>query len=259
MKFTIVALVLAVCLVQSTEAWWGGMYGMGMGWGGLYGMGMGMYGMGMWGKRDTTETKPIDAMPTMNRTECIYNKKESTITCIGLAELVECKTNLRWDGEEIKKEFMMYGIAKSETTPRSYKLLPRTMTNSAWLDNTYKVDGVKDRKVSLFNSESLGHLGLRVIDEECFNKLDALFTMSQRNEKVFVKTEDSTEMTANIVADLMVSHISKKELSKRHYGYGGYRGGYGGYRGGYGGYGGYGGGYGGFRGGYGGYRGGWRG
>lgn len=234
------------------------MYGMGYGWGGLYGMGMYGMGMGMWGKRDTTETKPVDVMPSMNKTECVYYKNSSTITCIGLAELVECKTELIWNAEEIKREFLMYGIAKSETTPRSYKLLPRTITNSAWLENTYLVNGVK-KEVSLFNSESLDHLGLRVIDETCFNRLDDLFKISKRNEKVFVQTKDSIEMPiAIIVGDLVVTDMTK-ETSKRHYGYGGYRGGYGGYRGGYGGYRG---GYGGYHGGYGGYgryRGGWRG
>jgi len=48
MKVAIIALVLAVSLIQSADAWWG--------WGGLYGgwgMGMGMWGYPyMWGKRD---------------------------------------------------------------------------------------------------------------------------------------------------------------------------------------------------------------
>jgi len=220
-------------------------------YGGMMGMyspymwgGMGMYG---WGKRASAETtSPIEQLINLNRTECVYIKDNSTLSCIGLIGVVECDVELRFEkNPEDKREFMIYGIAKSETTPRSYRLLPRLMSNTDWLDNTYMFNGVK-KQVSLFCSKDLDHFGLRVLDRKCFDKLDELFQMSRRNEKVYVKIEGAVEMpTARIVADLtvvkMVNETEDAEKTegsneKRHYGYGGYRYGYGGYRGGYGGH-----------------------
>lgn len=224
MKFAIVTLVLAVCLVQSTEAWWGGL---GYGWGGLYG-----YAYPFLGKR-YAETMPREIKPDMERTECVYNRNNSMIMCAVHSKMVECKTELRWVKEDSKKEFFLYGIGKSETTPRSYRLFPRTLTNSAWLDNTYN-----GKQVSLFSSDKLDHLGLRVIDENCFKRMVYLLKMSKRNEKVNVQSEDLMETRTDfIIGDLSIINLSEDMLEKnrqvsvnrkRHWGYG-----YGGYHGGY--------------------------
>jgi len=182
--------------------------------------GMGMYG---WGKRASAETtSPIEQLINLNRTECVYIKDNSTLSCIGLIGVVECDVELRFEkNPEDKREFMIYGIAKSETTPRSYRLLPRLMSNTDWLDNTYMFNGVK-KQVSLFCSKDLDHFGLRVLDRKCFDKLDELFQMSRRNEKVYVKIEGAVEMpTARIVADLtVVKMVNETEGSNigRHYG-----------------------------------------
>lgn len=150
------------------------MYGLGYGWGGLYGMyGMGMYGM--WGKRATAET-----LPKIEGTECVYNRNTSMIRCTGLSEIVECKTELRCDKEETLKEFLLFGIATSETTPRSYRLLPRTITNSAWLDNYYM-----GKQVSLFSSDKLDHFGLRIIDELCFKRMVGIYAIYELKKFLF--------------------------------------------------------------------------
>jgi len=145
----------------------GGLYGLGYGWGGLYGWGL---GYPFWGKRATTETKPIHEI-----TECVYNKNNSMVMCIGIGEMVQCETELKWDKDEVQSDFVLHGIAKSDTTPRSYRLLPRTMTNSAWLDSTYK-----GKQVSLFSSEKLDHFGLRVIDEDCFNRMVGIYDLNMK-------------------------------------------------------------------------------
>jgi hypothetical protein len=215
MKFAIVAVVLSVCLVQSANAWWGGMYGMGYGWGGLY-------GMGMWGKRSTTEYLPIDSHMLPKQTECIWNRNTSTITCLSCGCLVECKTELIWPEEESNKLYILTGIAKSDTTPRSYRLLPRTLSNSNWLDNVYLT-----KQVSLFSSDDLDHFGLKVTNETCFNRVDKLLKMSTRNEKVQVISKDGlTEMpVAFIVGDLtavdapVADLVSEKSRERRTWGH----------------------------------------
>ena len=148
------------------------MYGLGYGWGGLYG-GYGGYGgwggYGMWGKRSGSEDSE-KLLPPKNVTACTWNRNTSMIMCYGLTEAVECQTQLKWVEETPKRDFSLYAIAKSETTPRSYRLLPRTLNNDAWLDSTFM-----NKQVSLFSSKSLDHLGLRVIEEDCFNRIVSIF------------------------------------------------------------------------------------
>ena len=92
------------------------------------------------------------------------------VMCYGLTEAVECQTQLKWAEEIPKRDFSLLAIAESETTPRSYRLLPRTLNNDAWLDSTFM-----NKQVSLFSSKSLDHLGLRVIEEDCFNRIVSIF------------------------------------------------------------------------------------
>lgn len=224
MKLAIVAVVLAVCLVQSTEAWWGkrifkiiinfnfhlryykiknfllkgGLYGLGYGWGGLYGMyGMGMYGL--WGKRATTETVPQVIPEVMNRTECVYTKESSMLSCKGYTGIVECESSLRWDGPI---EAALFGIADcEEETPVAphFRILPRKTDNSAWKQDRFLLNTNEEKRISLFYSDKLNHMGLKVLDETCFEKLTSLLNASERREKVFVGDETAVlrgELTA---------------------------------------------------------------
>jgi len=234
MKFAIVALVLAVCLVQSTEAWWGGMYGLGYGWGGLYGLG---FGYPFWGKRAATETMPREILknmplPTevMNRTECVYTKESSMLSCKGNSGVVECESSLKWDGPI---EAALFGIADcEEVSPMAphFRILPRKTDNSVWLKDSFLLNTNEERRISLFYSDKLNHMGLKVLDEKCFEKMRSLLDASDRREKVFLKDE---VLTATIRGDLMITdklpELKKEDGTvKRWWGYGGLWGGWGG-------------------------------
>jgi len=241
MKLAIVALVLAVCLVGSTEAWWG-MYGGMMGmyspymWGG-----MGMYG---WGKRASAETMPsIEESVALNRTECVYVYETSMLSCKGSSEIVECEVSLRWD---MPKEYALFGLAECiEETPVAshFRILPRKMDNSNWMNNLVEMNNGEEKRMSLYYSDDITDMGMKVLDKTCFTRMESLLNNSIRREKVFL----DDETTAVIRGDLLMTEKLpelKEKLSKRYWGYGGLYGGL--YGMGYGGFG-YGGmGYGGF-------------
>ena len=219
---------------------YGGLYGglLGYGYGlGLYG-GYGGYG-GLWGKRDATETETEEMDMPLNRTECVYTKETSMLSCKGLRDIVECQSTLMAEGDI---EFELYGLADCEDMDddKHYRILPRRLDNTAW-----ERDMAGDKRISLYHSKNLDHYGLRINDEECFNRVSELLDASVRREKVWLAAEDMvSKPTAIIRGDLIVAD-ELPEVSKRWFGYGGYGGyrfgGFGGYRfGGYGGYGGYG-------------------
>ena len=127
MKVAILALVAAVSLVQSTEAF--------CGWGGLYG------GYGLWGKRSTDETEMPLRNP-INRTECMFNKLTNVIACSGSKELVTCQTEIIGKDYHDDIQFAI-GISTNEqsivnwTTDMEGDLLPICIQKfgSLWLEN----------------------------------------------------------------------------------------------------------------------------
>ena len=165
------------------------MYGLGYGWGGLYGWGgMGMYGM--WGKRASTKTMPREMpMPegVKNRTECVFTKESSMLSCKGLTGIVECESSLRWDGPI---ESALFGIADcDEVAPVAphFRILPRKTDNSAWMKDRFTLNTNEEKGISLFWSDKLNHMGVKVLDEKCFDKIRSLLDASDRREKVFLE------------------------------------------------------------------------
>merc|ERR1719215_1966859 len=115
MKFAIVALVVALSMTQSADAFWG------YGYGGLYGG----YGYGFWGKRDVAPPTSI-----LNRTECVYNQDEDLLSCHGASGVVECKTEMI-NAHPI--EFSVFGLGlleESENEAIKYNIIPRKVDNS---------------------------------------------------------------------------------------------------------------------------------
>ena len=199
MKLLIAAFVLLVA--GSTEAYWGGlgaygMYGMygGMGYG--YGMGMGYgYGMGMgygmWGKRSVEEREMQTA--TTNRTECVFLRDSTMLSCRGLTGVVECETKIvRPETPETTTPFTLYGLSRSEGL---WGIMPRKMDNTQWLDNN---------KAELYwSAEESTRYGLRVVDEKCYQKMDELLRASLRNERVYYTKitgeQDITTMRGKLI------------------------------------------------------------
>jgi len=215
MKLAIIALVLAVSLIQSTDAWWGG-YGWGgyggYGWGGYGGYYGGYGGWGYWGKRDATltETKvPVKVREElMNRTECVLIKETSLLSCHGPSGIKECPVVLKWDKPVT---FELFGLAlpveiTEVLSEMKYRIFPRKLDNTAWTVYSDKVD----RDVSLYHSEKYNDYGLMVQDKLCFEGLVSVLKSSIRKELVVLGTQ-----TVTMIGDLMLSHKSPKALLEK--------------------------------------------
>jgi len=206
MKVAIIALVLAVSLIQSADAWWG--------WGGLYGgwgMGMGMWGYPyMWGKRDAAPSV-FEKIPTelLNRTECVYSKESSILSCHGVTGLKECPVELKMQADR-KIKFELFGLAWPLETSEiisewRFRIFPRKLDNSAW------ISGTVDKDVSLYHSEKYNDYGLWVKDQKCFEDLVTLLKASLRRE--LVELEDKkTQVT--IIGDIILAEKLPKFLQE---------------------------------------------
>lgn len=144
---------------------------------------MGSYhNLGLYGKRATgEETKPEvnDLIVNVSeRTECVYTKDVSILSCHGPDMIVECETDLIWD---TPVEFHLYGIGKKDTSDM-FMIYPRRLDNSAWSNEEH---------IKLYQSEEKNDMGLRVRTRECFDKLKSLFGQSLRNEKVFLDNDEN--------------------------------------------------------------------
>jgi len=219
MKLAIIALVLAVSLIQSTDAWWGwGGYGWG-GYGGYYGGYYPYYGYGYWGKRDATVDVKVPLKvreELMNRTECVYTKETSILSCHGPSGVKECPVVLKWD-KPVTFEF--FGLALpvefSEVLSEvKYRIFPRKLDNSAWTVYSDKVD----RDVSLYHSEKYNDYGLMIQDKSCFEGLVTILKSSVRKELVVLGTQTVTIIGDLVLADKTPKHLletEKVEIVKR--------------------------------------------
>jgi chaperonin cofactor prefoldin len=214
MKIALVALVLALSLIE-TEAYWGygygGLYGGGYGglygglYSGLYGGLYGGYGLNYWGRRSADEKVPEQIL---NRTECAYVVESGLISCHGPSGIVECETQLTW---KQPIDFQLYGIGlfeegkfMSEETETEYRfrIFPRKLDNSGWERGTYSENGV-ETFASLYFSESAGYEGLRVKDSKCFFKLATLMNKSARKE---LSTISGESKPVTIFGDMIIAN-----------------------------------------------------
>ena len=199
MKITIIALVLLV-LGSADAFWWGGYGGYGMyGMYGLYGYGMGMYGM--WGKRSTEEPLPVAPEFLKNRTECVYLKDATMLSCRGLTGVVECEAKLYPEADETTIPFELYGLSRASDC---YRMMPRKPDNSKWLDNVMMVNETRYSAELYWSAEEVKRYGLRVVDEKCWLKMDELLQDSLRNEKVYYTTVEGAEDTTFIRGKLEI-------------------------------------------------------
>jgi hypothetical protein len=158
---------------------------------------------------------PLPTLPeTFNRTECIFIKETSTLSCIGVeSSPVECAAELKWDKPV---SFHLFGIAKSELTTDvaeevKFRILPRKLDNSAWRSDVTLVDG---KHISLYHSDKYNDYGLLVKDKVCFGKLVALLKLSTRNELVQLESVLDVKPTAFVIGDLLWA--DKKPILPEH-------------------------------------------
>jgi len=228
MKLCTVALVLLV-LGSADAFWWGGYGGYGMyGMYGLYGYGMGMYGL--YGKRSAEEPMPVAPEFLRNRTECVYMKDATMLSCRGLTGVVECEATLYPEADETSMQFELYGLSRAE---EYYRMMPRKPDNSKWLDNVVMVNETRVSAELYYSAEKVERYGLRVADEKCWMKMDELLRASLRNEKVWYTTVEGTEETTVLRGDLILTQApvmegkdekETMEMTKRWWGgfYGGW-------------------------------------
>lgn len=223
MKLAIIALVLTFAI--SANAWYRPAYGHGHRHG--YGRGYGYPSYGYryydvtvnryYGKRAETERET--EMPRLNRTECVYTVDNRMVSCQGPYDVVECEAELTWT---YPVEFEMFGL--SRTDEGYYRTFPRRLDNSGWDDNNLMYNGEYVHTRMYYANETCG-LGLRVLDQECFNRVDKVLNASLRNEEVYYQKVDKEYETAFLRADLVVAETVRfdeetKETSKRWYPYG---------------------------------------
>jgi hypothetical protein len=209
MKLAIIALVLAVSLIQSTDAYYGYGYGYGLGYGygGYYGGYGGLYGgYGYYGKRDST---PVQTIPDelKNRTECVYTKESSILSCHGPSGVKECSVELRWNKPV---SFQLFGLAlpveiSEVLTEVKYRIFPRKLDNTAWIKE------ITDKEISLYHSEKYNDYGLFVKDKSCFEGLVTVLKSSVRKE--LVELEDIKEKVT-LIGDLLLADKLPKLLTE---------------------------------------------
>jgi len=168
-------------------------------------------------KRDATET-----MPRLNRTECVYTVDNRMVSCQGPRDVVECETELTWT---YPVQFELFGLSRSEEG--YYRTYPRRLDNSGWEDNNLMYNGELVYTRMYYANETTG-LGLRVLDKECFNRLDEVLNSSLRNEEVYYQNVDREYETTHLRGDLVVVESAEfeeeetEEKTKRWFPYGYY-------------------------------------
>lgn len=142
-------------------------------------------------------------MPTdlMNRTECVYTNDSNILSCHGPSGVVECETELTW---EYPDQFELFGLSPCENHTDAYRVMPRKLDNTVWMDNKLIVDGVEKKVMLHANEEYKDEMGLRVLEKKCWDRMTTLFKKSLRSEKVWYTTGEDME-TTRLIADLMVS------------------------------------------------------
>lgn len=123
------------------------------------------------------------------RTECTYVKNDHSFKCRGPLGLVECDADWHMD-DSVKLELFAIGKpADKLDTIMSYKLFPRKLDNSAWMNNMVQVKG-NDVNITLHVGETKD-IGVGIRNIKCFGKLRELFKDSIRDELIHLEDIDS--------------------------------------------------------------------
>lgn len=142
MKFSIHAFISALCLLKSTEAYWG--------------------------KRSILEAKQLDN--PFNRTECFFNKKSSVIECIGPLNEARCDAEfLDYKNEENYFQFVIAECQKNNSVDH-WMIIPRKLDNSGFVSTYISMNGT-EKPLLIWTSTDLNHYGLRIKEKECYDQL----------------------------------------------------------------------------------------
>jgi hypothetical protein len=216
MKITLVALVLAVSLFSTADAWY---YG-GWGYWPYYSWGYPYFGGYWWGKRDNSTAM----MPVTVRTECSYNKETLMLACHGKTGQQECKAEMEWP-KSVNYELYGIELVAGSTVPASkWHLIPRELDNSGWKKHSIVEAGGVEKFFTLFEVSEMGEdYGIGVKDTDCYGKITELLKLSPRNEKIFLESEvnDKQPEEARIIAELVIFEklpTTETEKSKRWWG-----------------------------------------
>lgn len=236
MKFSvaILALIVAVCLVEKSDAWFGRGYGYGgygrfglgyggYGYGGLgygyggYGLGYGYGGYGSYGlgyaspyyrgywKRDTAS----QSSEFINQTQCVYIRDSAILSCHGPSGVVECEAISNFtEFSPIKYE--VFGLGRIENNKQAlsaefikFSLIPRKLDNSAWISNEVVENGV-EKSLSLFHSIKYEDFGLRIKDLACYEKFVTLVSSFVQDNIVTLESELAVKPTVSLFGDLVL-------------------------------------------------------
>jgi hypothetical protein len=196
----LLVLISAACVVQQTNAWWGG-WGLGLGgFGGYYGgLGLG-YGFGwpyygFW-RRDVQGG-------VVNVTQCAYIRDHSIISChrpshmTQKPDIVECDTVFK--NSSIAIDYDAFGVgAFNESIPvvdLVLNLFPRF--NFTLLDDVV-VNKIGEEVWGLYYSDKYDFYGFRVKDLDCYGKLIDLFEGLPKFEFKLVNGKD-VQLIAEVI------------------------------------------------------------
>lgn len=143
-------------------------------------------------KRDNSG---IDEYKTMVSTECMYAENDSTFKCSGPLGELECEADWKMN-KSIKLELFAIGKPNDYQNVKAYKLFPRKIDNTAWMNNVVKIDGERFN-ITLHSGETDDY-GIEVKDKKCFKELNELLKDSGRDELIHLADNDKTE---RVIAD----------------------------------------------------------
>lgn len=126
------------------------------------------------------------------RTECTYVKNDQSFKCRGPLGVVECDADWHMD-DSVKLELFAIGKPMDTLeTIKAYKLFPRRIDNSAWINNMVEIKGdVVNVTLHAGAGETRKDVGVGIREIECFGKLKELFRDSIRDELIHLEDIDS--------------------------------------------------------------------
>jgi len=114
------------------------------------------------------------------RTKCSYFRDTSLLNCKGPLGKVEC---MAASGFPEKFNIVGLGFDQDSVTPPQprFRLFPLKTDNTGWLNHTFAGANGQGVSLSIFNAADITDGGLRVRDENCFDRLASVFRSSISN------------------------------------------------------------------------------
>jgi hypothetical protein len=113
-----------------------------------------------------------------NLARCQYIRNESMLSCHGPTSLIECQVVVN-----TTTDYEFFGLSRysrmnySALAPSAHKyiLTPRNLNDTVWLNHTIQHDGMVEDLVIYHGGERTMCHGIRVIDQDCYADLSAMF------------------------------------------------------------------------------------